>query len=98
MNSTGALSFEGRETETRPAGNELGVTLRVLRFLGLVTTSEVIVTKAMFVRDQEGVWSSTVNLRRFWSLRNREAPSSGLLLTLPIIAELRVARVVGARA
>ena len=45
MYSTGAASVGGRDTETRVAGYAFGVTLTELRFLGFVTTREVIVTE-----------------------------------------------------
>lgn len=48
MYSTGAASVGGRETETRVAGKALGVTLTELRFLGFVTTSEVMVTGGQY--------------------------------------------------
>lgn len=45
----------------RLAGKALGVMLRVLRFLGLVTTNEVMATGATNVRDEteQGRWRGT---------------------------------------
>ena len=97
-NSTGAVSPEGLETDSLLAGNAFGVTVTEERLRGFVTTKEDIDTGEerwlAVVRVRRTLsgpsWSASGaggNIQRFWSLRYRAAPSSGLLLILPMVTD-----------